>query len=92
MMVVGRVKQVVVYKHLLYKLSLNTCVYTFDIYLTFCSTDVDHENGQKETEMENVCNGVDIIENAEEEIFNKGFRSKLVQKMMVVGRVKQVVV
>jgi hypothetical protein len=36
--------------------------------LTFCSTDVDHENGQKETEMENVCNGVDIIENAEEEI------------------------
>ena len=30
--------------------------------------DVDHENGQKETEMENVCNGVDIIENAEEEI------------------------
>lgn len=49
-------------------MSLNTCVYTFDIYLTFCSTDVDHENGQKETEMENVCNGVDIIENAEEEI------------------------
>lgn len=30
--------------------------------------DVDHENGQKETEMENVCNGVDIIEDAEEEI------------------------
>ena len=36
--------------------------------MTFCSTDVDHENGQKETEMENVCNGVDIIEDAEEEI------------------------